>query len=65
MTALHVQPAPSLPSLRAVRLRLLTHLRALLTPDATQAHASTALRRTLDAEAHHARMQRALFGVRP
>ncbi|MHA0042591.1 hypothetical protein [Deinococcus sp. PEB2-63] len=63
MTTLH--PTPYLPTLRELRVTLRAHLTRLLTPDATQAHASTALRRTLDAEAHHARMQRALSGVRP
>ncbi|MDK2012918.1 MULTISPECIES: hypothetical protein [unclassified Deinococcus] len=62
MTTLH--PSPYLPSLREFRAGLRAHLTRLLTPDAAQAHARTELHRTLDAEAHHARMQRALLGGR-
>ncbi|ALW90150.1 hypothetical protein [Deinococcus actinosclerus] len=63
MTILH--PTPYLPSLRELRASLRAHLTRLLTPDAARAHARTELRRTLDAEAHRARLQRALSGARP
>lgn len=63
MTVAH--PTPYLPTLRELRVSLRAHLTRLLTPDAAQAHACTQLRRTLDAEAHRARMQRALLGERP
>ena len=62
MTVAH--PTPYLPTLRELRVSLRAHLTRLLTPHAAQAHARTELRRTLDAEAHRARMQRALSGAR-
>ncbi|GGS00009.1 hypothetical protein [Deinococcus sedimenti] len=62
MTALHVPTALQLPSLRALRVRTHTYLTSLLRPDPTRAHRQATLDRTLEAEAHHARVQRALLG---
>jgi len=63
MTTLH--PTPSLPHPGDLRLSLCAFLSRLLTPDAARTHGRTQLARTLEAEAHHARVQRTLLGVRP